>query len=121
VYVELKEVNVDNYIDILNLRVKPEQEKFVPSSCYLIAKSKFHPNHHARAIYAEGSVVGLVLYQTGDGDFEPHECEIFNHKNNLLISNLVVIRRIKQQEKSTRIAVSSTNSLRPTGTLCTWC
>jgi len=75
--VELQDVNLENYSDILELKVEPEQERFVPSSCYLIAKSKFHPNHKARAIYADGSVVGLVLYQTGDGDFEPHECEIF--------------------------------------------
>ncbi len=75
--VELKKVDVDNYSDVLELEIEAEQKKFVPSSCYLIAKSKFHPNHQVRAIYAEGNVVGLVLYQTGDGDFEPHECEIF--------------------------------------------
>lgn len=75
--VQLKEVDVGNYGEVLELKIEPEQEKYVPSSCYLIAKSKYHPNHQVRAIYADGKVVGLVLYQTGDGDFEPHECEIF--------------------------------------------
>ena len=58
--VELKDVDIENYSDILELRIESEQERFVPSSCYLIAKSKFHPNHQVRAIYAEGNVVGLV-------------------------------------------------------------
>jgi len=70
--VQLKEVDVGNYGEVLELKIEPEQEKYVPSSCYLIAKSKYHPNHQVRAIYADGKVVGLVLYQTGDGDFEPH-------------------------------------------------
>ena len=77
VTVELKEVDLDNFSDVLNLEIEDEQKIFVPSSRYLIAKSKFYLNQQTRAIYANGSVVGLVLYQTGDGDFEPHECEIF--------------------------------------------
>jgi len=74
---DIKEVDIDNYRDVLQLEINPAQRKYVDSSRYFIAKSKYHPNHQPRAIVADGAVVGLVLYQTGDGDFEPHECEKF--------------------------------------------
>jgi len=112
--VELKKVDVENYSDILELRIEPEQEKFVPSSCYLIAKSKFHPNHQIRAIYAKGNVVGLVLYQTGDGDFEPHECEIFGFivdrkhqcKGIGKIAMQLLVKEIKAHKQFTDIELS---------------
>ena len=75
--VKLKEVCVDNFSEVVGIELEKEQERFVPSSCYLVAKSKYHPNHQLRAIQYNDTVVGLVLYQTGDGDFEPHEVEIF--------------------------------------------
>ncbi len=112
--VELKDVDIENYSDILELRIESEQERFVPSSCYLIAKSKFHPNHQVRAIYAEGNVVGLVLYQTGDGDFEPHECEIFGFmvdrkhqcKGIGKIAMQLLVKEIKTHKQFTDIELS---------------
>lgn len=112
--VELKEVGLDNYSDVLNIDIEEEQKIFVPSSRYLIAKSKFHPNHKTRAIYANGYVVGLVLYQTGDGDFEPHECEIFGfmidrkHQNKGIgkIAMKLLLKEIKARNQFTCIELS---------------
>jgi len=75
--IKLKEVTIENFRDVTKIQIEKDQERYVPSSCFLIAESKFHPNHQARAIYFEDTVVGLVLFQTGEGDFEPHECGIF--------------------------------------------
>jgi len=112
--VALREVDAENYPAILALSIKPEQERFVPSSCYLIAKSKFHPNHQARAIYANEKVVGLVLYQTGEGDFEPHECEIFGfivdrkHQGKGIGKTALqlLLKEIKSHEQFTNIELS---------------
>lgn len=112
--IELKAVDIDNYSDVLKLEIAPEQQLFVPSSCYLIATSKFHPNHHVRAIYADGNVVGLALYQTGDGDFEPHECEIFGFmvdqkyqsKGIGKIAMKLLVKEIKTHQQFTCIELS---------------
>jgi len=112
--IELQEVDLDNYSDVLNIEIEPEQKVFVPSSCYLIAKSKFHTNHQTRAIYANGKVVGLALYQTGDGDFEPYECEIFGfmvdrkHQNKGIGKKAMklLVKEIKTHKQFTCIELS---------------
>lgn len=61
--VTLREVTSDNLDEILRLKVKPEQEKFVANNAISIAQAHFEPKAWFRAIYADETPVGfLMLY-----------------------------------------------------------
>lgn len=58
--VTLREITAANVNDILKLKVKPEQEKFVASNAKSIAEAHFEPKAWFRAIYADDMPVGFV-------------------------------------------------------------
>lgn len=65
--VSLREVTTDNLDDILRLKVKPEQEKFVAGNAVSIAQAHFEDKAWFRAIYADETPVGfLMLYDDPD-------------------------------------------------------
>ncbi len=65
--VTLREVTGDSLRAILNLKVKPEQERFVASNAVSIAQAHFEPKAWFRAIYAGETPVGfLMLYDDPD-------------------------------------------------------
>lgn len=65
--VSLREVTKDNLGEILRLKVKPEQEKFVASNAISIAQAHFEEKAWFRAIYADETPVGfLMLYDDPD-------------------------------------------------------
>lgn len=61
--VSLREVTKDNLDDILRLKVRPDQEKFVASNAVSLAQAHFEEKAWYRAIYANETPVGfLMLY-----------------------------------------------------------
>jgi len=61
--VTLRDVTADNLDEILRLKVKPEQEKFVANNAISIAQAHFEPKAWFRAVYADETPVGfLMLY-----------------------------------------------------------
>ncbi len=58
--VTLREITAATVNDILKLKVKPEQEKFVASNAKSIAEAHFEPKAWFRAIYADDMPVGFV-------------------------------------------------------------
>lgn len=61
--VSLREVTKDNLSDVLRLKVKPEQEKFVANNAVSISQAHFEEKAWFRAIYADETPVGfLMLY-----------------------------------------------------------
>ena len=61
--VSLREVTKDNLGEILRLRVKPGQEKFVATNATSIAEAHYEEKAWFRAIYADDTPVGfLMLY-----------------------------------------------------------
>lgn len=59
----LKPVNIDNWYECTRLKVKPEQLKVFPAPVvYWIAESKYAEDFELRAIYAEGAVVGFIVF-----------------------------------------------------------
>jgi len=59
--VSLREVTAETLRTILNLRVQPEQEKFVASNAVSIAQAHFSEHAWFRAIYAGETPVGFVM------------------------------------------------------------
>jgi diamine N-acetyltransferase len=60
--VSLREITKENLRDILNLKVAPEQERFVASNAISIAQAYFDRDvAWFRAIYADDTPVGFVM------------------------------------------------------------
>lgn len=64
--VELREVNRDNFRECIGLEVRPDQP-FVASNLYSLAEAKADPAWTVRAVYADGAMVGFVMYAV-EGD-----------------------------------------------------
>ena len=63
--VTLQEVTKKNLDKILNLKVTPEQEKFVADNAVSIAQAYFYPEiAWFRAIYADETPVGFVMLES---------------------------------------------------------
>lgn len=60
--VELQELTRENWVSCARLKLAPEQEEFVAPAVYSIAQWNFESHYRPRAIYAEGAVVGFLMY-----------------------------------------------------------
>lgn len=61
--ISFREITKDNLNDVLRLKVKPGQEKFVADNAVSIAQAHFEEKAWFRAIYADETPVGfLMLY-----------------------------------------------------------
>jgi hypothetical protein len=59
--VSLREMDIENLFEILDLKVKPEQESLVAPNAVSIAEAHFWPTGWFRAIYADDTPVGFVM------------------------------------------------------------
>ena len=60
--IELKPVTIDNFWDVIKIKINKEQEKYIPDNIFLIAMSKIIPHCIPLAIYSENIVVGFLMY-----------------------------------------------------------
>ena len=67
----LREVTRDNYVECLELKVRPDQASFVASNAYSLAESKFFADCYPRAIYNDDVMVGFIMYgiDSDDGNY----------------------------------------------------
>ena len=75
--VELKEVTIDNFEDVVDLELDEGQKDYLPDNTYSIAESKLFPTYQPRAIYSNGKVVGFLMYKSAADEGHPDEYEIF--------------------------------------------
>ena len=59
--VTLREVTTENFRDVLNLRVSPDQREYVASNDRSVAEAHFHQEAWFRAIYADETPVGFLM------------------------------------------------------------
>lgn len=71
--IRLEDLTIDNYRQVLTLKVHPEQEPFVMSNCCSVAQSKFVPGCFPRAIYRDDEPVGFLMYVLREAD---NECSV---------------------------------------------
>lgn len=68
--ITLREITPENYRAIFALKVAPGQENFVANNIYSMAQAKVYGQAVPRAIYAEETPVGFVMYSPeGAGEF----------------------------------------------------
>lgn len=60
--ITLQEINAENFWDIIDLQVHPEQQDLVTSNAVSIAQAKVQPECLPLAIYAEDQLVGFLMY-----------------------------------------------------------
>ncbi|KKM96582.1 hypothetical protein LCGC14_1176710 [marine sediment metagenome] len=67
--ITIRPVDHSNWKDIINLKVKENQEKFIAPNVKSIAQSKIFKDHFNFAIYCEEQITGYILYFfTADND-----------------------------------------------------
>ena len=69
--ISLREVNADNFWDIVSLEVSENQQELVTSNAVSIAQSKVQPECIPLAIYREDTPVGFLMYciDRDDGEY----------------------------------------------------
>ena len=60
--IELKPVTIDNFWDVIGIKINKEQEQYIPDNIFLIAMSKIIPQCIPLAIYSDSIVVGFLMY-----------------------------------------------------------
>lgn len=76
--VTLALIDGPKFHDVIDLELEKDQEKNLPSNVYSLAESTLSPLFHPRAILADGTVVGFVMYQLGEeGAWDADECTIW--------------------------------------------
>lgn len=61
--VSLRPITSTNVREILDLRVSPEQEKFVAPNAYSLSEALFEPKAWYRAVYADETPVGFIMME----------------------------------------------------------
>jgi diamine N-acetyltransferase len=60
--VTLRPVTRENFEAITDLELLPHQEDYLASNSYSIAQASFYPHLKTRAIYADETLVGFMMY-----------------------------------------------------------
>lgn len=75
--ISLREVNAENWEEVVDLELEDEQEDYVASNAYSLAESKFNSYAVPLAIYAGKKVVGFLMYETLHEEGEPQTYSIY--------------------------------------------
>lgn len=69
--ITLREIDIDNFWDVMELAVAPGQQDMVTSNAVSVAQAKVQPECRPLAIYAGEVPVGLVMYcvDRDDGEY----------------------------------------------------
>ncbi|MCZ2114483.1 MAG: GNAT family N-acetyltransferase [Anaerolineae bacterium] len=59
--ISLREVTKENLSEVLTLKVKPDQQRFVASNAVSIAEAHFEEKAWYRAVYADETPIGFVM------------------------------------------------------------
>lgn len=60
--VSLRELTRDTWHQCIDLQVREDQQDFVASNLYSIAEAQFYPGMVYRAIYADDTMIGFLMY-----------------------------------------------------------
>lgn len=75
--ISLRDVNAENWEEVIELEVTDEQEDYLASNLYSLAESKYNPYAVPMAIYAGKRMVGFLMYESLTDDGEPHAYSLY--------------------------------------------
>ncbi|HCG5274561.1 GNAT family N-acetyltransferase [Vibrio harveyi] len=71
--INLRDITKDNWVDMIDLEITKEQEKFVALPSEAIAASKFYDYYVNRGIYLGDKPVGFIQYYPNYDNGKPNE------------------------------------------------
>ncbi len=71
--INLRDITKENWVDMIDLEITKEQEKFVALPAEAIAASKFYDYYVNRGIYLGDKPVGFIQYYPNYDDGKPNE------------------------------------------------
>ncbi|MBE0365801.1 diamine N-acetyltransferase [Pseudoalteromonas ulvae UL12] len=71
--VNLQEITKDNWVDMIDLEITKEQEKYVALPAEAIAASKFYDYYVNRGVYLGDKPIGFIQYYPNFDDEKPNE------------------------------------------------
>ncbi|WP_220347621.1 GNAT family N-acetyltransferase [Thalassotalea euphylliae] len=71
--ISLQEITKDNWLDMIDLEITKEQEKFVALPSEAIAASKFYQHYVNRGVYIGNKAIGFIQYYPNYEDDKPYE------------------------------------------------
>lgn len=60
--ISLRAVTIDNYEDVCDLEVSPEQRNYLASNMFSLVEASFNPGYQTRAIYRDNELVGFIMW-----------------------------------------------------------
>ena len=72
--IELRPLDNENFLEVLLLRVKEQQRRFIADNFKSFAQAHFDPDAWLRAIYCDNTPVGLVLLTIEKEEYETLQC-----------------------------------------------
>jgi diamine N-acetyltransferase len=60
--IALKPVTMDNFWDVIELKIHKNQEQYIPDNIFLLAQAKIQPECIPLAIYDDDVAVGFLMY-----------------------------------------------------------
>jgi diamine N-acetyltransferase len=75
--VQLKDVTASNWRAVVRLELEESQKELLASNLYSIAESRFDPSARPRAIYADKSVIGFLMYDVPDAKDDDRVASIY--------------------------------------------
>ncbi|MFZ6871443.1 GNAT family N-acetyltransferase [Undibacterium sp. Di27W] len=74
--IQLREVDIDNFDEVIHLPLLPHQENYLASNAYSLAQSKYDIYYRPRAIYVDEQLSGFLMYKTMHDEHRPREYAI---------------------------------------------
>ncbi|WP_028885465.1 GNAT family N-acetyltransferase [Teredinibacter turnerae] len=74
--ISLRDITKDNWVDMIDLEITKEQEKYVALPSEAIAASKFHEHYINRGIYLGDKPIGYIQYYPNFNEGKPNEIYI---------------------------------------------
>ena len=110
--VELKDITLENFWEVIGLRVRDDQSTFVASNAVSIAQSKVMPECIPQAIYNDSVLVGFLMYCIDriDNNYWVYRLMIderYQGKGYGKEAMEIIIEKIKKDKSKTRILTSA--------------
>ena len=109
--VTLREIDRNNYIEVIKLSVTDEQKEFIASNVFSLAQAKVQPECIPLAVYNENDLVGFVMFcmDVDDEEYWIYRVMIdINHqkKGYGTAAIINVVDRVKADKKHSKIYLS---------------
>lgn len=112
--IELREVSLENFDQVVKLKLPKGAKRNLASNVYSIATSKYFPIYQPRAIYCDSLVVGFLMYTSLSNFQKPNNYVIFrfmiDHRQQRKgigrLALLKAIEEIRQIENAEKVIVN---------------